>query len=81
MSDLRKQVRAEILTVMATAQSEGREPCAAARRAFPGVPNGLVWELSAELDLMAEEAWWQTVERIIDGEVIRNAVAKAGDTR
>ncbi|MFD6316889.1 hypothetical protein [Methylorubrum thiocyanatum] len=75
---LRDQVRAEILTVMAAAQEEGRDPCRAARQAFPGVPDGVVWELSADLLGLEEEAWWQQVERTIDGEVIRNAVAKAG---
>jgi hypothetical protein len=75
---IRDQVRAEILTVMAAAQSEGRDPCRAARQSFPGVPDSVIWELSGDLIGMEEEAWWQQIERTIDGEVIRNAVAKVG---
>lgn len=76
-SDTRRQVRAEILRVMAEARAGGANDFAAARRAFPGVPVMLLGELVAELDMAEVDAWWERVERTIDGEVIRNAISAA----
>lgn len=77
-TDTRTQVKAEIIRVIAEAQAAGLgDGVAAASRTFPGIPEGILWECWAELDMDQKEAWWQRVERTIDGEVIRNAVATA----
>lgn len=78
-NDTRAQVKAEIIRTIAEAQAAGLgDGVDAARRAFPGVPEMILWECWTDLDLQEQEAWWQRVERTIDGEVIRNAVAVAG---
>jgi hypothetical protein len=75
-SNTRQQIRAEIIRTIAEAQADGfGDGVAAARMAFPGIPEGILWECWAELDMDQKEAWWQRVERTIDGELIRNAVA------
>ncbi|MGH1592383.1 hypothetical protein ACRBEV_33230 (plasmid) [Methylobacterium phyllosphaerae] len=77
-SNTRRQVRAEIIRTLAEAQAAGLgDGVAAARQAFPGIPEAILWECWSELDQEHQEAWWQRVERTIDGEVIRNAVATA----
>jgi hypothetical protein len=74
----RRQVRAEIIHTIAEAQAAGfGDGVAAARHAFPGIPEAILWECWSELDQDRQEAWWQRIERTIDGEVIRNAVATA----
>jgi hypothetical protein len=77
-SDTRRQVEAEIIKAIAEAEARGIEGVGAARRAFPGVPDSVLYELWAEFDYQRTEAWWQDLERTIDGEVIKNAVAKVG---
>lgn len=75
-SDTRKQVMAEIIRTMAEAQDTGLgDGIEAARRAFPSVPDVVLYECWTDLDAQRTEAWWQTIERTIDGEVIRNALA------
>lgn len=75
MSTTRKQVMAQIITVMAEAKARGEDPYRAAERAFPGTPGIVLCEAEDELDHQRTEAWWRTIERTIDGEVIRNAIA------
>ena len=69
-------MRPTIIRTIAEAQARGDgDGVAAAKRAFPGVPDPVLWECLAELDSQQTEAWWHAVERTIDGEVIRNALA------
>lgn len=78
MSTTRQQVKASIIACIADAQAWGLgDGVHAARLAFPGTPESVLWECWAELDGDQVEAWWQSVERTIDGEIIRNAVAAA----
>lgn len=76
-TDIRKQVEAEIIRTMAEAEKAGRCPMDAAKATFPGTPGMVLGGCYAEMQMAEEEAWWQRVERTIDGEVIRNAVATA----
>lgn len=78
-SDTRRQVKAEIIQEMAAAHAAGESDVVeAARRAFPGIPDMVLWGCWSEFEDQQTEAWWQRVERTIDGEVIRNAVATVG---
>ena len=77
-TDIRTQVKAAIISTMAEAEKAGRCPLAAAEAAYPGTPGMVLGECFAEMQMDQEEAWWQRVERTIDGDVIRNAVATAG---
>ena len=74
---VRQEVKASIISVMAEAEKAGRCPLAAAEAAFPGVPIVVVGACYGEMISDQEDRWWQTVERTIDAEVIRNAVTAA----
>jgi hypothetical protein len=74
-STTRRQVKAAIIDCMVKANAEGRDEFEAARTEFPGVPVSVLGECAAEADDIEVEAWWRTVERTIDGELIKNAVA------
>lgn len=76
-SNLRKQVLTAIVACMSEAISQGRDPWTAAQVEFPGTPSGVLGEAYCEAADAEDEAWWQTIERTIDGEVIRNAIASA----
>jgi hypothetical protein len=78
-SQTRKEVMAEIISTMKAAKDRGQDEWSAAKRAFPGIPTFVLAEALAEFDASEAEAWWETVERTIDGEIIRNALAKAGE--
>ncbi|NBJ13343.1 hypothetical protein [Microvirga arsenatis] len=57
MSDIRKQIRAQIITYMAEAKANGLDPYKAARRAFPGTPDNVLILALCDLDSQEEEAW------------------------
>ncbi|GEP00028.1 hypothetical protein [Methylobacterium haplocladii] len=77
MSTARKQVEAAIIQIIADAEAQGVDGVLAAHRAFPGTPDTVLWGCWSQWDGERTEAWWQTVERSIDGEIIRNAVVAA----
>jgi hypothetical protein len=74
---IRLEVTAAIKDVIRDAVRQGLDGLVAARRAFPGTPEqvlaGAWWEVEEEL----AEQWWTTVERTIDAEIIRKAIASA----
>jgi hypothetical protein len=76
-TDIREQVKAAIITTMVEAEKAGRCPLAAAEAAYPGTPGMVLGSCYAEMQMDQEDAWWATVERTINGELIRNAVAAA----
>lgn len=76
-SDTRKQVEAAIIQCIAEAEAQGLDGVKAATHAFPGTPDTVLWGCWSEWESQRTEAWWQSVERTIDSEVIRNAVAAA----
>jgi hypothetical protein len=78
-TDIRAQVKAAIITTMVEAEKAGACPLAAAEAAYPGTPVMVLGEYFAEMQMDQEEAWWQRVERTIDGETIRGAVAAADE--
>ncbi|MCJ2142170.1 hypothetical protein [Methylobacterium sp. E-066] len=74
---VRQEVKASIIGVMSEAEKAGRCPLAAAEAAFPGVPIVVVGACYGEMISDQEDRWWQTVERVIDGELVQRAVASA----
>lgn len=76
-TNIREQVKAAIISTMADAEKAGRCPLAAAEAAYPGTPGMVLGGCFAEMQMSQEDAWWETVERTIDGDLIRNAVATA----
>ncbi|MDF2809894.1 MAG: hypothetical protein K0S56_925 [Microvirga sp.] len=78
-AEIRKQVLAQIIAVMADADEQGRDTVEAAKAAFPGTPEDVIWSAWVEFDNAKTEAWWQQVERTIDGEIIRRALSSRGE--
>ena len=77
MSDkIRKEIEAEIINVMREAKQKGLDPNKYVRDRFPGIPDNVVTMAAVDLMEEDEEAWWQSMERTIDGEIIRNALTK-----
>lgn len=79
MSSTREQVMHEIATVIRQAQDAGMgDGVAVARTTFPGTPDTVLYEAWMNVDMARTDEWWTAVERTIDGEVIRNSIAKIG---
>ena len=76
--EIRAQVLEQIIEVMLEANKAGRDEQASAQECFPGTPENVLWEAYGQLLSRLEEDWWRAVERTIDGEIIRNALAKNG---
>ncbi len=74
----RQQVMAHIISFMAEAEQRGLDPWKAAEHAFPSIPGDVVAAAWVELDARKTEAWWQAVEKTIDGELIDRAITSAG---
>jgi len=79
MTTIRDQVLHEIATVISAAQNAGKgDGLAVARSTFPGTPDNVLYEAWAKVDGDMTAAWWDAVERTIDGDVIARAVEIAG---
>ncbi|MBS7741418.1 MULTISPECIES: hypothetical protein [unclassified Chelatococcus] len=78
MNDIRKQVRAQIIQVMEQAHEKGEDVWKAAEAAFPGVPDGVIIDAWCDFDSAVEDRWWQSLEKTIEGEIVKNAIAKTG---
>lgn len=76
MNDTRKQVMAEIIGVIREVNDRGADGFKVAQSVFPAVPTAVIAEAWCEAESEATEAWWQTVERTIEGEVIRRAISE-----
>lgn len=76
-SEIRKEVMAHIIDFMTEAEQAGRDPYKAAKEAFPGTPDLVLTEAWMELDDRHVEAWWQSIEKTIDGEIITKALASS----
>lgn len=67
---------AEIISFMASARERGEDGLKVGRIAYPSVPEAILAEAWWEAEEAAVEKWWQSVEKTIDGEIIRNALGK-----
>jgi len=73
-SQTRKEIEAHFIDFIAKAEAEGKDGFNAAIAAFPDVPEMVIIMASAEYEHRKTEAWWQSMERTIDGEVISRAI-------
>lgn len=84
-SQTRREIEAEMAKVALDAYREGGMDAAknALKAAFPGMPSQLVSDFAIDAELAVEEAetnqYFNTLERTIDGEVIRAAARTAAD--
>ena len=72
--EIREQVIAHIVDVMMEGDDLGRDAMAYAEEKFPGTPMLVMADAWARFDGQKEAAWWDSVERTIDGEIIRRAL-------
>lgn len=75
--EIRAQVLATIADVIRQARAEGKDGVAAARAAFPGTPDLVIYEADTAVDFDEVENWWGSVERTINGELVARAIAEA----
>lgn len=76
---IRQQVLEQLIDVMVDAHEDGDpDPMKAAGEKFPGTPVAVLTEAWCEFDRRQTDAWWQQVERTIDGELIRRALISQG---
>lgn len=76
--EIREQVLDQIAAVVFNGDRQGLDSYAMAVKTFPGTPGSVIAEAAAIAWGREEEEWWATVEKTIDGEVIKNAIALAG---
>lgn len=72
-------IRDEIMAELVSAAREGMALGAAMPRyvmeKFPGTPEIVATEAWMKAEAADVETWWKSVERTIDGEIIRRALA------
>lgn len=76
--EIRAQVLDQIAEVVFNAERQGVDGIKVARMTFPGTPEGVIAEGAARAWEREEEEWWATVEKTIDAEIVKNAIAVAG---
>jgi hypothetical protein len=76
---IRDQVRAQIMEVIASAEAAGKDGVKAALKAFPGTPRDIVLQCRVLMQVRRNEKWWEQVEQTLDGELVKRAIAGAGE--
>ncbi|MGR7993819.1 hypothetical protein [Xanthobacter sp. ZOL 2024] len=74
--EIHEQVLAQVIEVIKQARANGEPEMAVVARTFPGMPDAIYWAAYCDLDNAEIDAWWEAVEKTIDGEIIRNALSK-----
>ncbi|MAU97247.1 MAG: hypothetical protein CMP81_15410 [Fulvimarina sp.] len=72
MNQTRKEIMAELVRMAKEATARGES--AFAFLCNKGVPVSIAEEAEWEAGRGEEEAWWQRMERTIEGEVVRKAI-------
>ncbi|MBS7696291.1 MULTISPECIES: hypothetical protein [unclassified Chelatococcus] len=78
MSNIRQEVMATLINFMREARAQGLDDWKAAEQRFPGTPAEVIAEAWGAVNDEEVSRWWASVERTIEGEVVRNAIVKAG---
>lgn len=77
--EIRDQVIAQVIEVIKQARDSGEDERSVVFRTFPGLPDQVYWDAFCDLDAADVNAWWETVEKTIDGEIIKNAISGPKD--
>ncbi|WP_337183824.1 hypothetical protein [Shinella sp.] len=79
---VRSETKAAVLSAMADigrqALADGKDAYAAIERAMPDAPVAVVVEAWLAVEDEATTAWWDQVEKTIDGEIVRRAIGING---
>ena len=73
--EIREQVLAQVIEVIKQARANGEEEMGVIARTFPGMPEAIYWSAFCDLENAEVNAWWEAVEKTIDGEIIKNAIS------
>lgn len=77
MSPMRDQIMAALIAEAIEIGKDGGDAQSELKRRYPDMPPSIIagvwWEAQEAID----ERWWQSVERTIDAEVIKNAISTA----
>lgn len=80
MIGAREQVMAQLVQLCRDANAAGRDGMSEIERCFPGTPIEVATEAWLTANGEDVEAWWQAIEKTIDGAVIKQALlAQAAD--
>ena len=74
MTDIRKQIMAQIIAVIDQAEAQGQNSIAVAKARFAGTPDSVIYDAWSQWSIAQEDAWWQSMEKTIDGEIVRKAL-------
>jgi hypothetical protein len=75
---IREQVIAALVETYAQAKAQGLDGWRAVQTAFPGKPPEVIAEAMLAAEDEATAAWWASVERTIDAQIIGKAIVVAG---
>jgi len=78
MSRARKEVEAALLAEASQIRKAGADHWKEMERRHPNIPLGVIAEICAGADMAADEEWWESIEKTIDGEIVKNALTKHG---
>ena len=68
--ETKREVMAHIISLMAEAEASGLDPWSYAAAKMPGVPSDVIADAFCQFENDKTEAWWQSVEKTIDAEVM-----------
>lgn len=71
---VREEILEQIIEIMRVVEDQGRDGLIAARAALPGTPESVLAQAWWELEERKTEGWWKSIEKTIDGEIIRRAL-------
>ncbi|NVM41945.1 hypothetical protein HWX16_16580 [Ochrobactrum intermedium] len=69
----------EVAKVAYQAIKSGRDPHKVVREKFPDIPDMVHIDGIVRAEMQAEDEWWEKVEKTIDGEIVRRAIASDND--
>jgi len=73
--EIKEQVLAHLIKVIEEANELGLDGASVARKMYPDIPSSVIASAEVATWSRAENAWWESVERTIDGEIIKNAIS------
>lgn len=77
--EIREQVVGQMVAVGLEASKNGKDPWAAIESTFPGTPADVIADAWVKVSDGETEAWWNSVEKTIDGEIIRRAIVSVAE--
>lgn len=77
-AEIRAAVIGQLVAVMKDAEAQGCNAMLSAQETYPDVPYLVVLEAWLQVDADKTDAWWRSIEKTIDGEIVRRALTDGG---